>query len=225
MRVRVVAPVVVASLIVATSAMATPELQLRVTQGAHSATVDAADTGLAAYGPATIGKFLASAVGLGDPVLVQPDGYAIDLLGGVTSDKTGTISIALTESNLVRPPGSLPFHESFGGTLPKGWTITLDAYFDAANAAFGTADRLFSYSFTAPAGQPSSGFSVDANNFGLVGLTPFSITDVVTIKATSLHQAASFDVASTDLPEPASIVLFGVGLLGVGFARRHTKSG
>lgn len=225
MKVRILVPAIVASALAAATANATPQLQLALTQVSSStAIVDTAHTGMAAFS-GTVGKFsVPYASGLGDPVLTQPDEYQIDLSAQVVATQAGTLKIALTEANLIRPVGSLGFNESFGGTIPKGWTISVDAYFDADNVAFGMADALFSYSFTAPAGSPTSAFSVEANSSGLVSAGPFSITDVVTITATDKGQPASFDLTSTDVPEPDSVASFGAGLLSLGLVLRRRKN-
>lgn len=219
-----VAPAAIAALLVGgASAWATPQLKLRAVQGASTATkTDALNTGEVAYNNKTLGAFkIASATGLGSPLLVEPGGYQIDLSGNVVATAVGTLSLALTETDLSQAPGSLPFQESFGGTLPMGWTITLDAYFDPTNKAFGAADLLYSYSFTATAPTPTSAFSIDANNSGLVSKKLFSITDIVTITATTTNHSASFDVTSTDLPEPASIALLGLGMGGLLVVKRR----
>lgn len=212
----------VASLLTATSARATPQLQLRVTQGANSTTVaDTGHTGEVAFN-GILGDFLATYVaGLGDPLLVQPHGYQIDLSGQVTANALGTMTIALTETNLEQPLGPLNFNQSFGGTLPTGWTISVDGYIDLGNVAFGTADHLFTWNFAAPSGPPASAFSIDATRSALMSGAPFSMTDIVTLTATSAHHPASFDLTTTDLPEPSSLLPLTVGLLGMGLLLRR----
>lgn len=212
----------VASLLVATGAHATPQLQLRVVQGTHSTTVvDTGHTGEVAFS-GTLGNFLASYVaGLGDPLLVQSHGYQIDLSGQVIANAAGTMTISLTETGLDQPEGPLNFAQSFGGTLPSGWTIGVDAYMDQGNVAFGTADHLFTGSFAAPASPPASAFSIDATQSAEMSGAPFSITDIVTLTATSAHHPASFDLTTTDLPEPSSLLPLAVGLLGMGLLLRR----
>lgn len=212
----------VASLLVATSAHATPQLQLRVTQGANSATlVDTGHTGQVAFN-GMLGDFYASYVaGLGDPMLVQPHGYQIDLSGQVTANAVGAMTIALTETNLEQPLGPLNFSQSLGGTLPTGWTISVDGYIDLGNLAFGTTDHLFTWNFAAPSGPAASAFSIDATQSAEMSGAPFSITDIVTLTATSARHPASFDLTTTDLPEPSSLLPLAVGLLGMGLLLRR----
>ncbi len=207
----------VAAILAAASAHATPQLQLRVSQGAHSTiVVDSAHTGQVAFS-GVLGDFLATYIaGLGDPAVTEPHGYQIDLSGQVTANKKGTMTIAMTETDLLQPLGTLGFSQSFGGTLPLGWTLSVDAYMDAGNVAFGTATHLFSDAFTAPAGPPASAFSIDAGQSVHATGAPFSITDIVTLTATSTHHPASFDLTSTDLPEPSSLASLAIGLLGMG---------
>lgn len=211
------ATLAVGAMVAGTSAYATPQLQLRVSQGVSSTTViDAAHTGQVSFS-GTLGTFLATYVaGLGDPALAMPHGYQIDLSGQVTANRTGTMIIALTETDLLQPMGPLGFSQSFGGTLPAGWTISVDAYVDQGNVAFGTADHLYANAFTASANPPASAFAIDSLQFALMSGAPFSMTDIVTLTATSTHHPASFDLTSTDLPEPSSLAPLAVGLLGMG---------
>ena len=52
-----------------------------------------------------------------------------------------------------------------------------------------------------------------------------SITDIVTLTATSTHHPASFDLTTTDLPEPSSLLPLAVGLLGMGLLLRRCAVG
>lgn len=225
MRTYAIYALAVGAMLAGTSVYATPQLQLRVSQGASSTTViDGAHTGQVAFSGA-LGDFLATYVaGLGDPALTISHGYQIDLSGQVTANKTGTMTIALTETDLLQPVGPLGFDQSFGGTLPAGWTITVDAYLDAGNAAFGTADLLYANTFTAPASPVASAFAIDSAQSALMSGAPFSITDIVTVTATSTHHPASFDLTSTDLPEPSSLAPLAVGLLGMGLLLRGRRA-
>lgn len=226
MHVHSLTTLLVASLLTLTSTYATPQLQLRVTRGTQSTTaVDTGHAGQVAFS-GVLGDFLATYVaGLGDPLLFQPHGYQIDLSGQVTANALGAMTIALTETDLEQPLGPLNFSQSFSGTLPTGWTISVDGYMDLGNVAYGTTDHLFTGNFAAPSGPPASAFGIDATQSAQMSGAPFSITDIVTLTATSTHHPASFDLTTTDLPEPSSLLPLAVGLLGMGLLLRRCAVG
>jgi hypothetical protein len=101
-----------------------------------------------------------------------------------------------------------------GGTLTgNGATISAQVYFDAGNA-------LFDKDTLAGAVGP---FGSGAFSGGFIGLDaptgPYSVTQVLTLTTTGFTNfSADFEVS---VPEPTTLALFGLGLLGLGAGWRR----
>ena len=90
---------------------------------------------------------------------------------------------------------------------------TTSAYFDASNAQFGTGTLIATAVGAAPLSFSSSQFSISDPDL-------FSLT--IISKIVNNTGGASVD-ADIDVPEPSILALFGMGLLGLGLARRRIK--
>lgn len=156
--------------------------------------------------------FLNATTGLG---VGMSDIWGIDLNTiSVSSYSGGTLRISLTETDLTYGAGGpLSITSAIGGTTQG--TVAYAAYADDSNAAFGHATQLF-------AGK-SGGFAFSNQNSTMLNLSnPFSLTLVADIT----HYGAkttSFDFAS-QVPEPTSVALFVLGLLGAGASARRRKT-
>lgn len=158
------------------------------------------------------GWFLNATTGLG---VGMSDIWGIDLNTiSVSSYSGGTLRISLTETDLTYGAGGpLSITSAIGGTTQG--SVTYAAYADDGNTAFGKSTQLFA--------GTSGGFAFSNQNSTIVDLSnPFSLTLVADITHHGV-KTTSFDFAS-QVPEPSSVALFAIGLLGAGASARRRKA-
>lgn len=152
--------------------------------------------------------------GIGDTVF---PGFGMDISTINSTTGSGSLRISFTETGLSwGAAGPTSFLGSIGGTTAG--TVGYSLYADDADAAFGLTSQVYSSGVTYGQGSSFSGASS-----GLATVTdPFSLTMVVDITHPTTG-STSFDY-EVKIPEPSSLALLSLALLGAGVATRRRKA-
>jgi len=127
----------------------------------------------------------------------------------------GDLTIQFSETGFSDIPGVTM---SFGGTLdgPAGSTVTLENWFGSSDTLFSFGTLLGSFGAFGP-----GAFSQTQGAILPGSPNPFSLTQVLTIHSTG-SLLYSGDASMSPVPEPATMVLLGTGLLAAFRARRKS---
>jgi hypothetical protein len=194
-------------------------------------TIEFAD-GPVATAPVTNGSVSFGGITVtGAPILGNATQDILQVGGSVTvGGLFNPLSIEATEFNLSNPGAVAQFIGAIAGTLAPLSSISWSVYLDRTNTPFGTGELIASGNFADPSSIVSLGFFQPATGVPETITGPFALSEFFTISAPA-GSTVSFNSSATgtfsSVPEPGSVAMLGVGLLGLGLVtplRRRARA-
>jgi hypothetical protein len=167
----------------------------------------------------TISNWNITASGTGIGLLTQPNLLFGDTITVHAADGAGTLYLFITETGITAPAGTFTFHSGLDNNALSNFSVTENTFLGtgASNVAYGNNVAMGS-ALVAPNG------SIDMFNAETTG-SSYTITEEFIIVANGHGDIDGTIDVSGAVPEPASLGLLGVGLLGIGFVTNRKRSG
>ena len=181
-------------------------------KGASNAADSSAGDGFITFNGA-VGAFSVNVTtGISKPIIGSASVARIDLNSVNVSGAAGDLEIMLTDTDFTLAGTQAILSNEIGGTTDG--TVTTTHSLDAANVEFGSSAQLGPQQF-------GPGAFAYTTSTGALLAGPFSLSNNVLIQHTDAGQITSFDSLTQAVPVPGTILLMGLGLLGLSFAGRR----
>lgn len=164
---------------------------------------------------------------VGFPVQAQPALW-LNSTNGTTS--ASTITIKLVANDYSNPTGAFPLLSTASGTVDEGMSVSLQSFYDVGNTGIAGAGTLLLdadwVGFSSGA-VPSNSTNVVNDGDGLYSLSWVLTTTRADagplVAVAGINGTLTQDDTPTGVPAPGGMALLGLGMLGVGAARRYRR--